>query len=90
MTMSNNGLTKLMEECGELTAIAAKKVAFMHTDVHPDGAGSMKRRLEEEIADVLAAIGLVNDTFELDEQFVMTRAEQKLALFRKWHADKNV
>jgi len=90
MTMHNNGLTKLQEECGELVAIAAKKAAFMHTDVHPDGNGSMKRRLEEEVADVLAAIGLINDTFELDEQFVMTRAEQKLALFRKWHADKNV
>jgi len=89
MTMSNNGLTKLMEECGELTAIAAKKVAFMHTDVHPDGAGSMKQRLEEEVADVIAAIGLVCQTFGLNEEHIMTRTEKKLALFKKWHADKN-
>jgi len=90
MTMSNNGLTKLMEECGELTAIAAKKVAFMNTDVHPDGAGSMKLRLEEELADVLAISTFVADVWDLDEEAIMKRAEKKRALFYKWHADPNV
>lgn len=83
--MHMNGLTKLIEECGELTQIAAKKSAFMNTDVHPDGAGSMKERLENEIADVLAACAFVGLTFELDEERMAVRTNEKLARFTDWH-----
>lgn len=42
MPMTANGLAKLLEELGELSQVAAKKLAYFHTDEHPDGAGSKK------------------------------------------------
>lgn len=90
MTMHCNGLTKLIEECGELSQIASKKQAFMNTDTHPDGKGSMKKRLEEEMADVIAACVLVAENFGLNQDFLEQRALKKLALFRSWHNNPNV
>lgn len=90
MTMSHNGLTKLIEECSEASQVAAKMIAFPDTDQHPDGAGSLRERLTNEIADVLAAVGLVIENFNLDQNRLMERAEKKRELFRKWHDDKTV
>jgi len=89
MTMSNNGLSKLIEECGELTQIAAKKLAYPDTDIHPDGAGSMKARMEDEVADVLAAIAFVCDKFQLDEAKMFARGDAKRKLFQEWDDDKD-
>ncbi len=86
MTMHAQGLTKLMEELGELTQIAAKKSAFMDTDEHPDGNGSMRERLECEMGDVMAAIGLVSETLGLSQGRIQRQCDHKTALFRKWHA----
>lgn len=88
--MSHNGLTKLVEECGELIQIAAKKITFPNTDAHPDGAGSMKARLEDEIADVIAAIGIVIHQHKLDGDRIMERGEKKRVLFQSWIDDPNV
>lgn len=88
MPMEHAGLIKLMEECGELTQIAAKKVAFMHTDDHPDGAGSMKVRLEDEIADVMAVCHMVIRNLKLDEDIIETRKFRKIVLFAKWQNDE--
>jgi NTP pyrophosphatase (non-canonical NTP hydrolase) len=87
MTMDKKGLTKLIEECGELIQIAAKKSAFMDTDKHPDGKESMTQRLQEEIADVLGACEFVIQEFELDETFMEERARAKFKLFKKWHSE---
>jgi len=89
MTMEKNGLAKLVEECGELIQVAAKKMAFMHTDKHPDGNGSLKNRMEEEAGDVLAAIIFVKENFGLSEANIELRTGEKLAKFRAWHADPN-
>ena len=90
MTMHCNGLTKLIEECGELSQIASKKQAFMDTDTHPDGKGSMKKRIEEEMGDVFAACILVAENFSLDQDFLEKRVQKKLTLFRSWHNNPNV
>jgi len=87
MTMHNDGLTKLIEECGELITECAKKAAYPNTDEHPDGKGSMKKRMEDEIADVKAAIAFVEGQFGLDADAIWVRASKKLALYRQWHAD---
>lgn len=90
-TMKNqlcaNGLAKLIEECGELQQIAAKKLAYFHTDVHPDGGGSLKQRMEDELADVAAASAFVAQQFALDEKRIKQRAALKLADFQSWHFD---
>ena len=82
--MSNKGLSKLLEELGELSQIAAKKLAYMDIDEHPDGKGSMKLRLEEEIADVLASLEFVCYKFNLNRNFIETRCNIKYDLFLKW------
>lgn len=89
MTLANNGLTKLSEECGELIQIAQKKIAFPHTDDHPDKKGSLKQRLQEEIADVLAACSIVIDINKLDTTTISNRVKTKYELFDTWHKDIN-
>ena len=89
MTMHLNGLTKLIEELGELTAICAKKSAYIDTDEHPDGKGSLKVRMEDEIADVMAAISFVSQQFDLDIEKIDYRGRNKVRLYYRWHDDPN-
>lgn len=89
MTMTNRGLAKLTEECGELIQVAAKKTAYMEGP-HPDGAGDLNTRLEDEIADVLAACHFVLGEFGLNQERVNERAVEKLNRFHLWHEDKTV
>ncbi len=81
----SKGLLKLTEECGELIQIASKKMAFMDTDVHPDGAGSMSERLENEIGDVLAITRHAAEQLLLDIPRIENRMHEKLKNFRKWN-----
>lgn len=86
------GLVKLTEECGELIQIASKKMTRMDSDDHWDGAGKLSERLENEIADVIAACRMVTENFELDEHRILGRVIEKESLFRKWinEEDKEV
>jgi hypothetical protein len=74
-------------QCGELVQVAAKKLAYLDTDSHPDGERSLKIRLEEEIADVIAATSFVEHIFGLDLQAILIRRDAKLNLFFEWHRD---
>ena len=87
MPMTANGLAKLLEELGELSQVAAKKLAYFHTDEHPDGAGSLSLRMEQEMGDVCGAILFVADEFGLDREAINGRALAKLSMFRAWHSD---
>lgn len=87
MTMTANGLAKLLEECGELSQIAAKKLAYFTTNEHPDNAGPLDLRMQDEIADVVAACLFVVGTFNLDLEAICARRDKKLALFNQWHSD---
>ena len=85
--MTAKGLAKLIEECGELLQVAGKKLAYWNTDDHPDCAGSLDSRLEDEMADVIASVVFVAMTMELDQERIEDRADRKMALFMKWHVD---
>lgn len=87
MPMAVKGLAKLIEECGELQQVAGKRLAYYHTDEHPDRGPPLSQRLEDEIADVVAACRLVAEAHDLDEDRIAKRIGKKLALFREWHAD---
>ena len=87
MPMEGDGLVKLIEECGELTQIAAKKLTYFYTDVHPDGKGSLDRRLEDEIADVIAACRFVEWTFSLDSTAITERVQNKINTYIEWHRE---
>jgi NTP pyrophosphatase (non-canonical NTP hydrolase) len=88
MSMTNNGLSKMVEECGELIQIAGKMLQYSDTDVHPDGNGSMLKRLEDEMGDVLAATLFVRNKLKLDHVAIGLRAKMKYDLYEKW--DKEV
>lgn len=82
--MSHNGLTKLAEECGELTQVAAKAIALGHIGEHWDGT-DLKVRLEEEIADAMAAAIFVTHINGLDVEHIIERTAHKRKLFSEWH-----
>ena len=81
--MHDQGLTKLAEECGELVQIAMKKATYPEVEIHPDGK-PINSRLEEEIGDVLAAIGFAIYKHSLDTHRIEDRRTQKLKLFEEW------
>jgi ribA/ribD-fused uncharacterized protein len=89
MTMTANGLAKLLEESSELGQVAAKRLAYFTTTVHPDGAGDLNERMEAEMGDLSAACSLVQETFSLNVAAIRRRAGMKLELFRQWQADPN-
>lgn len=90
MPMTANGLAKLLEELGELAQVTAKKLAYFNTDEHPDGAGSLRERMEQEMGDVTAAMAFVQRQFALNRKVIDNRACIKLALYQRWHADADI
>ncbi len=85
--MDKKGLSKLVEECGELIQIAAKKMAYLESDEHPDGKGSLNIRLQDEIADVQAACSFVMAKLDLDPYYVVRRVQIKLKKYDEWDSE---
>lgn len=80
------GLSKLIEEAGELGQVAGKIIGLGHIGEHWDGT-ILKHRLEEEAADVQAAILFFSKHAGLSYPEIMTRTGKKLALFERWHSN---
>lgn len=78
------GLSKLIEEAGEVCQVAGKIMGTGGERMHWDGS-DLKVRIEEEIADVLAACAFVIEACELDETFITDRIDEKITRFRDWH-----
>lgn len=85
------GLLKVLEECGELQQVVGKLLAYPDGE-HPDGAGPLGLRLEEELADVMAAAQFVVDANPrlLDAMQVEHRVAAKAARFWVWHRGAGV
>lgn len=78
------GLAKLVEEAGEVLQVCGKLI-MTHGEVsHWDGS-DLKKRLESELGDLLAAIRFTIETSALDGEAIKERAEEKLIRFYKWH-----
>lgn len=84
--MDKLGLTKVIEECSELIQICAKKSAFMDEDFHPDGQ-FMRGEIEREIADVLASIEFVAETWNLNREVINARMRMKLRRYNDWNRE---
>lgn len=82
--LEKQGLVKLVEECGELIQIAGKKMARMDSDDHWDRSGSLRTRLEDEVADVKAIIQIIQQTMGLDVERIELRQLKKWVLFNEW------
>ena len=81
--MHQNGLSKLTEECGELLQVTGKLMAYPE-GTHPDGKGDLYLRLEEEMADALAAIEFSTQKLGLSEVRINYRKMSKIMLFEQW------
>lgn len=84
MTMTGGGIAKLIEECGELTQVLGKRLAYYTTDEHPDGGPPLTERMEDEMGDVIAAIELVITKHKLDRLRIGRRVHNKLETFKGW------
>jgi NTP pyrophosphatase (non-canonical NTP hydrolase) len=78
------GLSKLIEECGELAQAAGKVMGAGGLVDHWDGT-NLRDRLTEEIADVMAACAFVAQHNGLDLEAMDVRAFKKRELFEVWH-----
>lgn len=79
------GLSKVVEECGEVLQVAGKLMGSKGDPNHFDGT-HLSRRLEEELGDLLAAIdffmGYANDISSFN---IQQRKQLKYKLFYDWH-----
>jgi NTP pyrophosphatase (non-canonical NTP hydrolase) len=81
------GLSKLAEEAGEVVQVVGKVIGFGSLGDHWDGS-NLRERLEDELADLSAAIQFVALANNLNFERIDSRWSKKLALFQKWHAEQ--
>jgi NTP pyrophosphatase (non-canonical NTP hydrolase) len=81
------GISKLVEECGEVIQIAGKLLGTGGEEQHFSGL-NLRAALQEEIADVLAAIGYVIEHCNLDRAAIRERAMAKRKVFETWHREQ--
>ncbi len=78
------GISKLVEECGEVQQVCGKLLGTDGQVEHWDGT-NLKDRLEDEIADLRAAIAFVSVHCNLNESRMQDRVAMKVNMFDKWH-----
>lgn len=81
------GLSKIIEEAGELLQVAGKILAVGALKRHYDGT-HLKERLEDEIADIQAAILFFGAYNQLNKERMGKRVKEKLELFEQWHREQ--
>lgn len=80
------GVSKLIEECGEVLQVAGKLIATGGRTDHWSGH-DLGADLEEELGDLLAAITFViQHNPQLGSLAIADRTEEKTELFEAWHA----
>jgi NTP pyrophosphatase (non-canonical NTP hydrolase) len=78
-------LGKLGEEASELATVVSRCIIQGVDEVQPVTGKSNRLWLEEEIADVLANISIAAAKYQLDENFITKRAEEKIDYLLAWH-----
>lgn len=81
------GISKLIEECGEVLQVAGKLIGTGGETIHWDGSDLVKC-FADELGDLCAAISFVLDANpQIDPGRVAQRAADKIKAFREWHED---
>lgn len=77
------GLCKMTEENNEAGVEIGKIYGAGHDGKHWDGKGKLKKRLEDEMADQIAAISWFchKNGYEIDQD----RVNKKFQKFERWH-----
>ena len=78
-------LSELIEESAKLIHYIQKKLSYWETDHHPDGF-SFKEKIEEEAADVLAAMDYVIKYYKLNNERIQARRRKK---YSHWLSKQN-
>lgn len=85
------GVSKVVEEAGELLQVVGKLMAVHGSPEGWDGT-DLRERFVLELADLVAAIHFVTKralTVE-ENELLIVRFRGKLALFEQWHAEQGV
>ena len=78
------GISKLIEECGEVVQVCGKLLGSGGDTSHWDGT-NLRDRLSSELGDLTAAITFVTDQCGLSSEEIWQRTRAKLDLFYGWH-----
>jgi NTP pyrophosphatase (non-canonical NTP hydrolase) len=79
------GLSKLIEEAGEVVQVCGKLIATGGEPKHYDGT-NLEHRLADELGDLLAAAEcVITHSSPAFASRVLERYQQKLQLFNRWH-----
>lgn len=78
------GISKLVEECGEVQQVCGKLMGTNGLPAHWDGT-NLQDRLEDELADLQAAIAFVIELNKLNAAKIHNRRAEKLLRFVQWH-----
>ena len=78
------GLSKLVEECGEVQQVAGKLIGSRGNPDHWDGS-DLRGRIAEELADLEAAIIFFVTINGLNSDQYVRRRDKKASLFAHWH-----
>ena len=78
------GLSKLIEEAGEVLQVAGKVLGVGGDRMHFDGT-DLRDRLEHELADLQAAIEFVIEKNGLNKQRIGVLRARKVKQFNAWH-----
>jgi NTP pyrophosphatase (non-canonical NTP hydrolase) len=81
--VSYRGFYKLVEEMGELLTVLGKLGPFP-SGKHPDGAGDLRARIQDELADVMAAARYFAKEGNFSHSELDKRAASKVAKFNEW------
>lgn len=79
------GVSKLMEECGEVIQVLGKLMGSRGKIEH--WSGDLNAMLHDEIGDLLGAIQFVIIKSNLNRDKIEKRASLKLQRFLKWHQE---
>jgi len=77
------GIFKVLEECGELSTVLGKLGPYPDGN-HPDGAGNLIDRLQDELGDVLAACTYFAQINNLDLEYIAKRKAKKEETYKGW------
>lgn len=77
------GLSKLIEEAGEVIQVAGKLMGSEGRTDH--WSGDLRKMLVEELGDLQAAIAFFVVTNGLDDEAIDDRMTRKLITFKQWH-----
>ncbi len=83
------GLSKLVEEMGEVQQVLGKLIATGGESAHWDGT-DLRQRLREELADLKAACVFFAQVNQLDAVTDIEREHRKIRQFHAWHAEQRV